>query len=238
MSKTTFFQIFECISLKVLETGSLQIFANPCKFASQLWQQQKNFKPFHFFGKMSLPQSVYFSISIFLYKLTHLNTQTYSRNLHTHTYSRNWHTHTYSRNWHTQTYSRHICTHAYSTNWHTFTYSIIWHNRTYILHKSTYWYILQKLTYSYKRRTYIVQKLAYPYILQKQDSTHEMTYLGYLPAQLLYCTLCTVYMYIKLTFKGGAERHDNHPDEEVGHGQGGDQVVGGRVQAPLLHHSL
>ena len=179
-----------------------------------------------------------FQFQFFLYKLTHLNTQTYSRNLHTHTYSRNWHTHTYSRNWHTQTYSRHICTHAYSTNWHTFTYSIIWHNRTYILHKSTYWYILQKLTYSYKRRTYIVQKLAYPYILQKQDSTHEMTYLGYLPAQLLYCTLCTVYMYIKLTFKGGAERHDNHPDEEVGHGQGGDQVVGGRVQAPLLHHSL
>ena len=36
LSKTTFYQIFDCISLKVLNTGSLQIFANPCKFASQL----------------------------------------------------------------------------------------------------------------------------------------------------------------------------------------------------------
>ena len=40
MSKTTFYQIFECISLKVLDTGSLQIFANPCKFASQLCQKK------------------------------------------------------------------------------------------------------------------------------------------------------------------------------------------------------
>ena len=66
MSKTTFYQIFKCISLKVLNTGSLQIFANPCKFASQLCPKM----PFHFFGKMSLPQTVYFPISNFWYKLT------------------------------------------------------------------------------------------------------------------------------------------------------------------------
>ena len=28
--------MFDCISLKVLDTGSLQMFTNPCKFASQL----------------------------------------------------------------------------------------------------------------------------------------------------------------------------------------------------------
>ena len=39
LSKTTFYQIFECISLKVFNTGSLQIFANPCTFASQLCQK-------------------------------------------------------------------------------------------------------------------------------------------------------------------------------------------------------
>ena len=60
LSKTTFYQIFVCISLKVLEAGSLQIFANPCKFASQLCE--KNLKnAFPFFCKMSLPQTVYFS---------------------------------------------------------------------------------------------------------------------------------------------------------------------------------
>jgi hypothetical protein len=28
-----------------------------------------------------------------------------------------------------------------------------------------------------------------------------------------------------ITFIGGAEGHDNHPHEEVGHSQGGDEVV-------------
>ena len=63
LSKTTFYQNFECISLKVLDTGSLQIFASPCKFACQLYQQ-KNVFPF-FFGKINLSQTVYFSISNF-----------------------------------------------------------------------------------------------------------------------------------------------------------------------------
>ena len=40
LSKTTFYQIFDCISLQVLDRGSLQIFANPCKFTSQLCQNK------------------------------------------------------------------------------------------------------------------------------------------------------------------------------------------------------
>ena len=74
MSKTTFYQIFKCISLKLLDTGSLQILANSCKFASQLCQKIFFIKmPLNFFGKMSLPQTVYFSISNFWYKLTQPN---------------------------------------------------------------------------------------------------------------------------------------------------------------------
>ena len=58
MSKTIFYNIFERISLKVLDTGSLQIFLNPCKFANQLCQK-KIFKCLSIFlGKMSLPQTV------------------------------------------------------------------------------------------------------------------------------------------------------------------------------------
>ena len=64
MSKTTFYQIFECISLKVLDTGSLQIFANPCKFASQLCKK-KFLNVFLFFDKISLPQTAYFQFQIF-----------------------------------------------------------------------------------------------------------------------------------------------------------------------------
>ena len=62
MSKTTFCQIFECISLKVLETGSLQIFANPWKFAGQLGPNFFLKMPFHFLGKISLPQTVQYTI--------------------------------------------------------------------------------------------------------------------------------------------------------------------------------
>ena len=71
LSKTTFYQNFECISLKVLDTGSLQIFANPCKFASQLWQKICLQIPFHFLGKMSLPHCIFFNLN-FWYKLTQL----------------------------------------------------------------------------------------------------------------------------------------------------------------------
>ena len=39
VSKTTFYQIDDCISLKVLDTGGLQMFANPCKFACKLFQK-------------------------------------------------------------------------------------------------------------------------------------------------------------------------------------------------------
>ena len=57
MSKTTFNQIFECIPLKVLITGSLQIFAN-----SHTSCVKKNLKKCLsiFLGKMSLTQTVYF----------------------------------------------------------------------------------------------------------------------------------------------------------------------------------
>ena len=60
LSKTTFYQILDCISLKVFDSGSLKIFANPCKFASQLSPNFFLKMLFHFFGKMSLPQTVYF----------------------------------------------------------------------------------------------------------------------------------------------------------------------------------
>ena len=73
LNKTTFYQIFDCISLKVLDTGSLQLFANLCKSASQLCQKKITKISFHFFGKMSLPQTVYFSISNVWYKLTQPN---------------------------------------------------------------------------------------------------------------------------------------------------------------------
>ena len=63
-SKTTFCQIFDWISLKVLDSGS-------CKY-SQIHENlhASCAKHFHFFGKMSLPQTVYFSISNIWYKLT------------------------------------------------------------------------------------------------------------------------------------------------------------------------
>ena len=69
-SKITFYQICDCISLKALDTGSLQIFKNPCKFACQLCQKKFKKCLSNFLGKMSLPQTKYFSISNFLYKLT------------------------------------------------------------------------------------------------------------------------------------------------------------------------
>ena len=52
----------QCISLKVLDAGSLQMFAN-----SQASCAKKNVKKCLsiFFGKMSLPKTVYFSISNF-----------------------------------------------------------------------------------------------------------------------------------------------------------------------------
>ena len=53
-----------------MDTGSLQIFANPCKFASQLCPNFFFLNTFPFYGWMSLPQTVYFSISNFLYELT------------------------------------------------------------------------------------------------------------------------------------------------------------------------
>ena len=36
---------------------------------------------------------------------------------------------------------------------------------------------------------------------------------------------------------GGTEGHDQEPHQGVGHGQGGDQVVGGAVKTPLLQHN-
>ena len=60
----------------MLDTGSLQIFANPCKFASQLCQKKVYNNAFPFFGKLSLPQTLYFTISNFLYKLTQPNIHT------------------------------------------------------------------------------------------------------------------------------------------------------------------
>ena len=43
LSKTTFWKILECISLKVWATGSLQIFANTCKFASHFCNKKNIF---------------------------------------------------------------------------------------------------------------------------------------------------------------------------------------------------
>ena len=36
---------------------------------------------------------------------------------------------------------------------------------------------------------------------------------------------------------GGTEGHDQEPHQGVGHGEGGDQVVGGAVKTPLLQHN-
>ena len=47
-----------------MDTGSLQIFANPCKFSCQLCPKK------FFFSKMSFPQTVHFSISNLWFKLT------------------------------------------------------------------------------------------------------------------------------------------------------------------------
>ena len=55
--------MLDCITLKVWATESLQIFANPCKFASHLCKKKK-FLP-NFFGKMTSPQPVKCSISNF-----------------------------------------------------------------------------------------------------------------------------------------------------------------------------
>ena len=35
---------------------------------------------------------------------------------------------------------------------------------------------------------------------------------------------------------GGTEGHDQEPHQGVGHGEGGDQVVGRRVERPLVDH--
>ena len=65
-----------CITLTVWVTESLQIFENPCKFASH---GAKNiffcFLP-NYFGKMASPQPVKCSISNFLYYLTQPNALT------------------------------------------------------------------------------------------------------------------------------------------------------------------
>ena len=68
LSKTTFYQIFDCISLKVLNTGSLQIFANPCKFASQLCQ-----KKFKKCLSIFLVKWVYHKLYIFLFQIFDTN---------------------------------------------------------------------------------------------------------------------------------------------------------------------
>ena len=46
LSKTTFYQILDCTTLKVWATGSLNKFLNPCKSASHLYKKkiQKNYK--------------------------------------------------------------------------------------------------------------------------------------------------------------------------------------------------
>ena len=43
--------------------------------------------------------------------------------------------------------------------------------------------------------------------------------------------------FLKLTFEenNGAEGHDDHADEEVGHGEGHQEVVGHVLQLPVLH---
>ena len=70
MSKTTFYQIFECISLKcwIQEACKYsQIHANShASCAQNFFNKCLSI----FFGKMSLPQTVFFSISNFWYKLT------------------------------------------------------------------------------------------------------------------------------------------------------------------------
>ena len=44
--------------------------------------------------------------------------------------------------------------------------------------------------------------------------------------------------FLKVTFEedDGAERHDNHADEQVGNGEGHQEVVGHVLQLPVLHH--
>ena len=56
-------QFFHCISLKLLVTGILQIFANSCKFASQLCQIKK--MPFHFLVKWVYHMLYIFQFQIF-----------------------------------------------------------------------------------------------------------------------------------------------------------------------------
>jgi hypothetical protein len=73
--------------------------------------------------------------------------------------------------------------------------------------------------------------------LRLQDEAlrlHDEALIGSKDESLRLQRIIIIVSLVFITFIGGAEGHDNHPHEEVGHCQGGDEVVRGRVQASLL----